>query len=82
MDITGLHKGKGESISEEIIIHQRVYEMAGIDIPAYRMTCKEHKYLVAYLTEILALPKDWKSSMIGWYHGVEIEVVMIVDPYL
>lgn len=71
---------KGSYVSQSIVEYKQAYENAGIEPPAYRITCKEHKELTEYCKPLMA--KDWKPSMISEYYGVTIEVVMIVDAYI
>jgi hypothetical protein len=84
---------KLNDISHKIIEYKTAYEMLGIkDIPSYRLTCKEHKELVElckqFLIKTSIVDGEFKTepvqpiSMISQYYGVNIEVVMIVDPYL
>lgn len=73
---------KGKYISYLIVEHKEVYDYAGKAPPAYRITCKEHKYLIEYLKQFSYFPENWQPSMIAEYYGVQIEVVMIVDAYL
>lgn len=82
-------------IKQRILEYKQAYSMLGIqdiDIPAYRITCKEHKELVNTCKRTMLKPiiedgefkvlKVDPTSMIARYHGVELEVVMIVDEYL
>jgi len=61
-------------ITTRIIEHQMVYEHAGLSVPPYRITCKEHKELISSID-----PQG--KDMIAYYCGVPLEIVMIVDPY-
>lgn len=67
------------NINNSILEYKQAYENIGIiDLPPYRITCKEHKILAEYCSKFMIKPK----SMLAEYYGVRIEVVMIVDPYL
>ena len=70
----------GAYINRSILEYKQAYAMAGIEPPAYRITCKEHKALLDYLSRMPA--HKTHQSMIAEYSGVRIEVVMIVDAYL
>lgn len=81
------------TISTRIIEHERVYRMAGVEVPPYRITCKEHKELVDTLKHMIVKPRFadevgftaepfTAASVISEYYGVKLEVVMIVDAYL
>ena len=67
---------------DKIINYSEVYQMAGLPVPPYRMTCSEHKELFDYIKH--TLPPEFKDNpgMLGSFYGVDIEVVIKVDPYL
>ena len=79
-------------ISKKIIEHAQAYQNLGLEVPPYRITCKEHKEIYdscknfmvkrhfdgnKFIEEQVVSP-----SMISEYCGVRLEIVMIVDPYL
>ena len=74
------YRNIGLNVHLSILQYKQSYDNNGIQPPAYRITCKEHKALVEYLNPIRR--EDYKPSMIAEYYGIQIEVVMIVDPYL
>ncbi len=81
-------------ISRNIIEYKRAYECLGVqNPPPYRITCKEHKELISLCNTMIVKPTFSDevgftsepfaaTSMLAYYYGVQIEVVMIIEPYL
>lgn len=66
------------NIFDRLARHQHVYETCGLEVPPFRITCKEHK--IIFDTLVLSSEKE-KSKIIRYYTGIELEVVMLVEEY-
>lgn len=67
---------------EKIMEHELVYQLAGKEVPPYRMTYEEHIQLVKDCENIHPLPEPKNTGerygLIGEYNGVQIQVVAII----
>ncbi len=80
-----------DKIAQKILDYKQVYEHAGVEPPPYRITCKEHKELIDCLNKFFLKTsfdgKNFRSEIVkqqgivNHYDGIELEVVMVVDPY-
>jgi hypothetical protein len=74
----------GQLISNLIIEHKTVYEQMGINVPPYRITCKEHKELLDHCKQFMFKTsivngefkvEEFKPTSISVYCGVKLIMV-------
>lgn len=67
------------SITQQIANHKHAYENCALDVPPFRLTCKEHLELVKILSS--AHPESKKATRVLMYLGVPLEIVTCVEDY-
>lgn len=68
-------------ISKKIINHFLVYSQASLEVPDFRINCKEHKQLLKELDHVNNLNNVQKSGRISYFHGVKLILVTEVEEY-
>jgi hypothetical protein len=69
---------KTPRVIEDIKNHEIMYDYFALEMPPYRITKQEHDDLKAYHCRYMSPEecKQYKGELIGYYMGVELEVVI------
>ncbi len=69
------------NILKKLELHQVAYEAIGEPVPVFRITCAEHKELLAHIDKYFPGDKKSKLDLVSEYYGIPLKLIVEVERY-